>query len=78
MKKLVGAVSHDEREIEELRADHELAVAYLKVAMESLDDPEDRAAGLLALRAIVEAYGGFSGVAEEAGISRKSLSRGVY
>ena len=77
MKKLVGAVSHDEREIEELRADHELAVAYLKVAMESLDDPEDRAAGLLALRAIVEAYGRFSGVAEEASISRKSLYRSL-
>jgi len=77
MKKLVGTVSHDEREIDELRDDRELAVAYLKVAMESLDDPNDRAAGLLALRAIVEAYGGFAAVAEEAGVSRESLYRSL-
>jgi probable addiction module antidote protein len=77
MKKLVGVVSHDEREIEELRADRELAVAYLKVAMESLDDPHDRATGLLAIRAIVEAYGGFAAVAAEAGISRESLYRSL-
>lgn len=75
MSKLKGAVSHHEREIEELRADRELAVEYLKAAMESLDDPEDRAAGLLALRAVAEAYGGLGTVAAEAGISRESLYR---
>ncbi len=77
MKKLVGTVSHDEREIDELRDDRALAVAYLKVAMESLDDPNDRAAGLLALRAIVEAYGGFAAVAADAGVSRESLYRSL-
>jgi probable addiction module antidote protein len=45
--------------------------------MESLDDPEDRAAGLLALRAIAEAYGGLGKIAEEAGISRESLYRSL-
>ena len=50
MSKIKGAVSHHEAELAELRADRELAVAYLKAAMESLDDPDDRAAGLLALR----------------------------
>lgn len=74
-KKLIGAVSHHEREVAELRADRELAVQYLKAAMESLDDPHDRAAGLLALRTVAEAYGGLGAVAAEAGISRESLYR---
>ncbi|MBG7618634.1 putative addiction module antidote protein [Herbaspirillum sp. AP02] len=77
MSKLKAAVSHHERELAELRADHALAVEYLKAAMESLDDPEDRAAGLLALRTIAEAYGGLAAVAAEAGISRESLYRAL-
>ncbi len=56
MRKLKGAVSHHEREIAELRVDRELAVEYLKAAMESLDNPNDRAAGLLTLRTVAEAY----------------------
>lgn len=72
-----GAISHHEAELRELRADPELAAEYLKVAMESLDDPDDRAAGLLALRTIAEAYGGMSAVATEAGISRESLYRSL-
>ena len=74
-RKLKAAISHHEREIAELRADRELAVEYLKAAMESLDDPDNRAAGLLALRTIAEAYGGLGAVAAEAGISRESLYR---
>lgn len=72
-----GAVSHHDREVAELRADRELAVAYLKAALESLDDPEDRAAGLLALRTVAEAYGGLGAIAAEAGISRESLYRAL-
>jgi len=75
MKK--ATVSHHEAEVRELRADPELAVAYLKAAMASLDDPEDRAAGLLALRTVAEAYGGLGAVAAEAGISRESLYRAL-
>ena len=45
-KKMKAAVAHHAREVAELRADRELAVEYLKAAMESLDDPDDRAAGL--------------------------------
>ena len=75
MKK--AAVSHHEAEVRELRADPELAVAYLKAAMASLDDPEDRAAGLLALRTVAEAYGGLGAVAADAGISRESLYRAL-
>jgi probable addiction module antidote protein len=74
-KKLKAAVSHHEREVAELRADRALAVEYLKEAMESLDNPDDRAAGLLALRTVAEAYGGLGAVAAEAGISRESLYR---
>lgn len=74
-KNLKAAVSHHEREVSELRADRELAVEYLKTAMESLDNPDDRAAGLLALRTVAEAYGGLAAVAAEAGISRESLYR---
>ena len=77
MRKLVGAVSHHERVIEELRDDREYAVALLQVAMESLDNPEERAGGLLALRAIAEAYGGLASVAASAGISRESLYRAL-
>ena len=76
-KKLVAAVLHHEREIAELRADRELAVAYLKAAMESIDDPDDRAGALLALRTVAEAYGGLGAVAAQAGISRESLYRAL-
>lgn len=72
-----ASVSYHEAEIEELRADRDLAVEYLKAAMESLDDPDDRAAGLLALRTIAEAYGGLGAVAAEAGINRESLYRAL-
>ncbi len=75
MSKIKGAVSHHESELAELRADRELAVEYLKAAMQSLDNPDDRAAGLLALRTVAEAYGGLGVVAAEAGISRESLYR---
>ena len=74
-KKVKAVVSHHEREVAELRADRGLAVEYMKAAMESLDNPDDRAAGLLALRSVAEAYGGLGVVAAEAGISRESLYR---
>jgi probable addiction module antidote protein len=77
MSKFIGVVSHHEAEVAELRADRELAVEYLKAAMESLDDPDDRAAGLLALRTVAEAYGGLGVVAAAAGISRESLYRAL-
>lgn len=76
-KKLKAAVSHHDREVAELREDRELAVEYMKAAMESIDNPEDRAAGLLALRTVAEAYGGLGAVAADAGISRESLYRAL-
>jgi probable addiction module antidote protein len=77
MKNIKGTVSHHEREIEELRADRELAVEYLKAAMESLDNPDNRAGGLLALRTVAEAYGGLGAVAIQANISREALYRAL-
>ncbi len=75
MSALIGVVSHHEAEVNELQANRELAVEYLKAAMESLDNPNDRAAGLLALRTVAEAYGGLGIVAAEAGVSRETLYR---
>ena len=77
MKKLKGAVPHHAAEVAELCADRELAVAYLKAAMESLDDPNELAGALLALRTVAEAYGGLRAVAAEAGITRESLYRAL-
>ncbi len=77
MRKIVGVVSHHDREVEELRADRKFALAYLQVAMECLDNPEERAGGLIAIRAVAEAYGGLGTVAAEAGISRESLYRAL-
>lgn len=77
MSRFKGVVSHHEREVLELRADRELAVEYLRAAMETLDDPDGRAGGLLALRTVAEAYGGLGMVAAEAGISRESLYRAL-
>ena len=77
MSKYKNAVSHHEAEIAELRADPDLAREYLKAAMESLDDPDSLAAGLVALRTVVEAYGGLATVAAEAGINRESLYRAL-
>ncbi|SEM80863.1 hypothetical protein SAMN05216404_101214 [Nitrosospira multiformis] len=37
-------ISHHEREIAELSVDRKLIVEYLKAAMESLDNSDDRAA----------------------------------
>lgn len=76
-KPKTGAVSHHEAEIAELRADRELAVEYLKAAMEALDTPDGRAGGLLAMRTVAEAYGGLGAVATEAGISREALYRAL-
>jgi probable addiction module antidote protein len=77
MKELVGVVSHHEWEVKELRRDPEFAVEYLKVALESLDNPEDRGLSLIMLRALAEAYGGLGAVAAKAGISRESLYRSL-
>lgn len=76
-KALTASVSHTEETIKELRSDRQFAVQYLKAALEELDDPNNRAAGLLALRDVAEAYGGLGAVAAQAGISREALYRSL-
>ena len=77
MIRLFSAVSHHDAEVVELGADRDLAVAYLKAAMESLDNPNELSGGLLALRTVAEAHGGLRAVAQEAGITRESLYRAL-
>jgi len=77
MKRIVGVVSHFDREVEELREDREFAVEYLKLALASLDDPEECAAGLNALRALAQAFGGLGAIAASAKISREALYRSL-
>jgi probable addiction module antidote protein len=73
-KKDITSVSHDECMIRELRADPKFAAEYLKVALE---DSEEPAVLLIALRRIAEARGGIAKVAKAAGIERESLYRAL-
>ena len=75
MKQVKSAVSHHDAEVAELGADRELAVAYLRVAMESLDDPDNRAAGLLALRTVAEAYGAAPSRPKPASAANRCIAR---
>lgn len=77
MKKYTAGVPYHEWEVKELRRDREFAVGYLQLALESLDNPEERGGSLLMLRALAEAYGGLGAVAQRAGISRESLYRSL-
>lgn len=77
MNTVKAAISHHQAELLELAADRELAIEYLKVAMEALGDPQQRAGGLLALRTIAEAFGGLGAVAADAGMSPEALSRAL-
>jgi probable addiction module antidote protein len=72
-----ASAPYHEFEIEVLRSDREVAVELMKAAMESLDNPDERAGALLSLRAVAEAYGGLGAVAAQAGISRESLYRAL-
>jgi probable addiction module antidote protein len=77
MKTYKAGIPYNEWEIEKLRKDREFALEYLKLALESLDNPDERGASLLMLRAVAEAFGGLGAVAERAGISRESLYRSL-
>ncbi|MFZ0774206.1 MAG: addiction module antidote protein [Candidatus Sulfotelmatobacter sp.] len=70
----ITSVSHDECMIRELREDPAFAVEYLKVALEDTEEP---AVLLIALRRIAEAKGGIAKVAKAAGIERESLYRAL-
>jgi len=71
-----GTPYHD-WEVEKFRSDPELAVECLKLALESLNHPDERGGSLLTLRSLAEAYGGLGAIAKQAGISRESLYRSL-
>jgi probable addiction module antidote protein len=77
MKTYKAGIPYHDWEVEKLRKDPEFAVEYLKLALESLTDPEDRGVSLIMLRALAEAYGGLGAVAAKADISRESLYRSL-
>jgi probable addiction module antidote protein len=70
----VTSISHDEYMIRELRKSSKFAAEYLKVALEDTEEP---AVLLIALRRIAEARGGLAKVAKAAGIERESLYRAL-
>src|SRR6202789_3100861 len=77
MKEYAASIPYHEWEVEQLRKNPKFAVEYLKVALESLDNPDERGGSLIMLRALAEAYGGLGAVAAQAGISRESLYRSL-
>lgn len=58
MSEMKNGAPHGQTTVADLRADRELALELMKLALESLGKPKERAAALLALRSIAEAYGG--------------------
>jgi probable addiction module antidote protein len=73
----IGAISDRYCDLEELRTSPRFARAYAKAAVEALNSPRSHPRGLLALRALAEAYGGLGAVAAKAGINRESLYRSL-
>jgi len=73
-RKDITSVSHDEVMLRRLRESREFAVEYLKAALEDTEEP---AVLLIALRRVAEARGGIAKVARMAGIERESLYRAL-
>ena len=69
-----ASISHNEAVIRRIRENSEFAVEYLKAALEDTEEP---AVLLLALRRIAEARGGVAKIAKAAGITRESLYRAL-
>lgn len=68
MRKFPASVSHRNCEIQELKEDRELAVEYLKQAVECLSNPNEQVGGLLAVSVLHEAYADLDSLAVEAGV----------
>ena len=73
MKKNKASVPYDDLVVRDLRQNPALAAEYIKAAMENVEEP---AALLIALRHIAEAYG-IQTVAVNAGLNRESLYRAL-
>ncbi|ASK34733.1 helix-turn-helix domain-containing transcriptional regulator [Alloalcanivorax mobilis] len=72
-----GYISYTDATILELQASRAFTVEYLKAALKALSTAERRSAGLLALRDVVEAYGGLAQIARQAGVTRVALQRAL-
>jgi probable addiction module antidote protein len=70
----ITSISHDEYMLRELRKSPKFAAEYLKAALEDTEEP---AVLLIALRRVAEARGGIAKVAKAAGIERESLYRAL-
>jgi probable addiction module antidote protein len=68
------SISHDQVMNRKLKQDSRFAVEYLRAALQDTDEPKVL---LLALRRITEARGGFTKIANAAGIERESLHRAL-
>lgn len=68
------SISNDAEIIRELRDDPDFAAQYLNAAIEDTQEP---AVLLMALRHLAEARGGLARVAKQAGIERESLYRAL-
>jgi probable addiction module antidote protein len=69
-----ASISHDEAMVRELRDNPKFAAEYLRAALEDNDEP---AVLLIALRRIAESRGGIAKIAKAAGIERESLYRAL-
>ena len=74
MKTLKTGIPYHQWEVEKLRADPKLAVECFKIALESLDNPEESGGSLLTLRALAEAYGDLGIVAALAARPRRTAT----
>lgn len=77
MKTYKAGIPYHEWEVQQLCKDREFAVEYLKEALETLNEPDERGVALVMMRALAEAYGGLAKIAAQAGISRESLYRSL-
>jgi probable addiction module antidote protein len=72
-----SSACHHQAEVKALRKDPELAKAYLQEAMRWMHRPDGRAASLIALRTLAQAYGGMTRLAKQTGVERQSLYRAL-
>lgn len=69
--------NHDDAMIEMLRDDPDFAVPYLQAALEDIDEEGGQAGFLVALRHVIDAWGGIRPIAERTGLSRETLYRSL-
>lgn len=71
------AVERDKLMIEELRADPDYAVVYLRTALEDINEEGGLGGFLIALRRVIEARGGITEASKKTGLPRQSIYRAL-